>query len=122
MYLPDKKYGEHKVGEESGEVDDFARALDAFHDDGVYDEPRTDQAEQHPPLDASKVVDRIRTANTTSCIFKEHKRIILVRAQYKYLSRTFLYQKYWVSDDISHSGTVALDPSSVGQELHGRVA
>jgi hypothetical protein len=31
--------------------------LDSFHDDEVDDDPRADQTEKHPPLDANEVVN-----------------------------------------------------------------
>lgn len=50
--------GQHDVGEEGGEVDHLARALDALHHDEEDNGPGEQQAEHNPPLEAAGLVHR----------------------------------------------------------------
>lgn len=51
----DQENGEHHIRKERGEVDYLAGRLYPLHDYEVDDDPRDDQAEQHPPLDTSEI-------------------------------------------------------------------
>jgi len=52
----DEEDGQHNVGEQRGEIDHFARALDALHHDEEDNGPGEHQAEHDPPLEATGLV------------------------------------------------------------------
>lgn len=57
-YAPYEEDGQHNVGEQGGEVDHLAGALDALHHDEEDNGPGEEQAEDNPPLQAAGLVHR----------------------------------------------------------------